>query len=263
LKNRYAMVTDSKAPRGFAGLESLVSEVAVETPKPSIEISLPKDTRLISERRERPVEPVRSMVGLWIGLGIFALIGVIVLIAQATSPKDSIIKMSTVPSPFEYYKPISANPVKIEKKMYLLKGSDGSLLEVEAPLDATSALLNELGQSKWRPKMEIPVEEVPQIGRGLLLNDSQIRYCLSQKVRLSGWQTSVDSYNRTSVAAFNAKVDDYNARCGHFQYEDGALERVQTQVQSRRATLEADGKLHRGPRQPEKTPSFKLASDPR
>jgi hypothetical protein len=258
------MVTDSKAPRGFAGLESLVSEVAVETPKPSIENFLPKDTRLISEKRERLVEPVRSMAGLYIGLGFFALIGAIVLIAQASSPKDSIVKMSVMPLSSDNYKPLPAKPVNtIEKRIYVLKGSDGSLLEVEAQPNATPALLNELGQSKWRPKVEIPVEELPQVGRGRLFNDSQIRYCLSQKVRLSGWQTSVDSYDRTSVSGFNAKVEDYNARCGHFQYEDGALERVQTQVQSRRAALEADGKLHRGPRQPEKTPSFKLAIVPR
>jgi len=259
---------DSNGPRGFSGLESLVSEVAVETPrKPS-----PKETSepLIEGRPagtaplpgtspERPPEASNNNTAWFIGLGLLALVGVIVAIIQATTPKASTV--NTVSTTTQTYQPEPTKPPQvIERTNYILKGSDGSRMELEAPADATAAQLNALAQSKWRPKEVIPTEDIPPVGQGLLFEDDQIRYCLSQKIRLGGWQITVDSYDHSSVVAFNAKVDDYNARCSHFKYRDGALERIRAQVESRHAILDVDGRLHRGPRPPEKPPTFKVAS---
>ena len=255
------MSSDSKTPRGFAGLESMVSPITVDKPnlvhggRPAGTSPLPETTPT------RPGKPTQSMAGLLIGLGFLALIGIIVVIAQATSPKDAIVRTSAELSPSTNYEPLPTKPVQVpEKTIFVLKGSDGSRLEVEAPADASAEQLNALGRSKWRPKEEIPFEEAPRVGNGLLLEDIQIRYCLSEEIRLGGWQLTVNSYDDASVVAYNAKVKDYNARCSHFKYQVGALERVRASVESRRVSLDADGRHHLGPRQPEKTPTYKLVS---
>ena len=51
-----------------------------------------------------------------------------------------------------------------------------------------------------KPIQESPIvtssnfEEQPPIGSGMALNSNQIRYCLSEKIRLESWQTKVNSY---------------------------------------------------------------------
>ncbi|MEI8327002.1 MAG: hypothetical protein WCH44_16885, partial [Betaproteobacteria bacterium] len=166
-----------------------------------------------------------------------------------------------VTPPAPTYQPSPPRPVEvISKTLYKLKGSDGSTFEVEGPVNATPAQLNSLGQSQWRPKEEYLPEEKPSVGDGLLLGDNQIRYCMAQKIRIGGWQITVDSYDHQSVVAFNALVDDFNARCAHYQYRTGALEHVRTQVDARRARLDVDGRLHRGPSAPPAPPSYKKVS---
>lgn len=88
---------------------------------------------------------------------------------------------------------------------------------------------------------EKPREEKPPAGNGLTFNESQIRYCLAEDIRMKGMQRHVDHYSHTSVAAFNKYVEDYNSRCSHFRYRSGMLESVKSEVESRRATLDSQG----------------------
>ena len=255
------MATETKAPKGFAGLDDLISEVEIAVARPVYESNSAGTSTLPGTSPDRPNSSAAKVPGWAYGVGVFVVIGVIVAINQATykkpPPSDKFIEN---PQPASYDPP-PLKPVEIvEKAFYTLRGSDGSRVEVEGPVHATPEQLNALGQSKWRPSEQIPPEEKPDIGQGLLLEDNQIRYCLSQKIRMGGWEITVESTDHKSVAAFNAQVDDYNSRCGHFQYKTGALERVRAQVESRRAYLDVDGRLHRGPRLPERTPTFKLVS---
>jgi hypothetical protein len=86
-------------------------------------------------------------------------------------------------------------------------------------------------------------EEMPTPGSGQVLADNQIRYCLSQDIRLTGWGAAVDHYSQTAIDSFNAAVSDYNARCSNYKYRRGALERVRSEVEARRGALDADGRL--------------------
>lgn len=84
-------------------------------------------------------------------------------------------------------------------------------------------------------------EDVPPVGVGATHSDNQIRYCLSEDIRLMSWQTALNQYSSTAVEAFNNAITDYNARCSNYKYRRGALERVRQEVETRRGALQSDG----------------------
>jgi hypothetical protein len=92
------------------------------------------------------------------------------------------------------------------------------------------------------PKYDTYVETKPPVGYGQTLDRNQIRYCQSQKIRVSAWQGALNRYSSTAINAFNAAVDDYNARCSNYRYYSGVLEGVRAEVEARRYTLETEGR---------------------
>ena len=86
-------------------------------------------------------------------------------------------------------------------------------------------------------------EERPPKGSSLVLSPAQIRYCLSESVRLSSWEQMVNQYSQSSVDAYNNAVNDYNARCSRFRYRSGTLEGIRAEVEGNRYLLEAEGQL--------------------
>jgi hypothetical protein len=88
-----------------------------------------------------------------------------------------------------------------------------------------------------------PLTELrPPVGTANVLTMEQLRYCLSEKIRLGSAESAVNSYNGADVDRFNAMVDDYNSRCGSFRYRTGTLETVRAQVEANRWQLEAQGR---------------------
>ncbi|HBL53340.1 MAG TPA: hypothetical protein DDZ34_04755 [Syntrophaceae bacterium] len=83
---------------------------------------------------------------------------------------------------------------------------------------------------------------VPSVGTSNILNDNEICYCLEEKIRLSSWETAVNKSSTSAVNAFNRAVNDYNERCATYRYHSGALERVRSDVESRRSSLEQNGR---------------------
>ena len=84
-----------------------------------------------------------------------------------------------------------------------------------------------------------PKEDKPPIGNGLALSRDQIRYCLSQKIRIDAIDKIVNTSLSGEVDSFNALVGDYNSRCSHFKYRRGSLEGVRAEVDSERHNIEA------------------------
>lgn len=105
------------------------------------------------------------------------------------------------------------------------------------------AVLGSLNDKKSAGDYSAPAvyEEMPTPGSGQLLSDNQIRYCLSQDIRLTGWGAAVDHYSQTAIVSFNAAVGDYNTRCSNYKYRRGALERVRSEVENRRSILQSEG----------------------
>ena len=87
-----------------------------------------------------------------------------------------------------------------------------------------------------------PREETKQpVGSELAFDRSQIRYCLSENIRMDAWEGRVNQYSDTSVAAFKAAVNDYNARCSHIRYRREDLESVRSEVDANRMALTRQG----------------------
>lgn len=195
--------------KGFAGLDSMVSDVD-RTPPPA-----PVEQPRRSARAEEPAEEPRpvytgepgagsgsSPSGKWwlIGIGLVVFFAWIGSSDKASQPRQA---SYAAPAPAPAAAPY--NP----------------------PDPAPSYSSNE--------------EHIPPVGTGLTFDRSQMRYCLSEKIRIAAWQEQVNSYSEMSVDAFNAAVNDYNARCSNFRYRSGTLEGVRSEVEANRAALTRQG----------------------
>lgn len=64
----------------------------------------------------------------------------------------------------------------------------------------------------------------PPVGTDLELDGSQVRYCTFEKARLTALEDMISNTNSTAIDGFNARVDDYNSRCGSFRYHVADLD---------------------------------------
>ncbi len=86
-------------------------------------------------------------------------------------------------------------------------------------------------------------EEIPPGGvDNLMFSDAAIRYCLAQIIRIDAVRALVDRYERAQVDYFNGLVADYNNRCGHYRYMEGARESAQAVVEPNRPKIESDAR---------------------
>ena len=212
--------------KGFAGLESMVSNVEIPTPP----APLPKSVPQAEPEKEAPAEPQiyqskppsPSAAGSskWWAIGF--VIFVIFIIANSSGTKSS----STVPS----YEATPAPEV-----------DSAPSHDLTPPLEVAPAPSYDPAPSDDSPASSSSQEEVPPIGNGLAFSRNQIRYCVSEKIRIEAWGGKVNKYSESSVDAFNLAVNDYNARCSNFRYRSGMLESVRSEVETNRDALAAEG----------------------
>lgn len=116
----------------------------------------------------------------------------------------------------------------------------GSSIEERRPQDA-SGIATPAGPQPDTPSPapSSPAEQLPPIGPDRVLGEAQIRYCLSEDIRLEAARniTNVDA----DVERFNSMINDYNARCANYRYRRQVFESVQRDVQANRASLQAEG----------------------
>lgn len=84
-------------------------------------------------------------------------------------------------------------------------------------------------------------EEKPSVGSNLAHTKAEIRYCLSEEIRLNAIESNINKYDDSEIAAYNAAIADYNSRCSSYRYRSGDLESVRRQVEANRTTLVAQG----------------------
>lgn len=66
--------------------------------------------------------------------------------------------------------------------------------------------------------LPFPVSPPPE-AESRMLNRAQIRWVLIQEIRMDVMNTAINHENASAVAAFQALVDDYNARGASYTYE--------------------------------------------
>ena len=276
---------DKDTPKGFAGLEDMVSKLdepcvsSVREPDTKVQSGVPRsESATAPQSLERQTEPATSSPApaqfasqpvippsssapttgvIWV-VAFFAMV-VIALVSQLNSGSKTV---STPPPSYEA-PPAAAEsaPTRVEQEIferhfYKMRGSDGSIMEIEAAENVSDFDLSNLARDSWRPQEPYGSEELPPVGEGLLLTDDQIRYCLSQRIRLSGWNDTVNTSAEESVNTFNNVIQDFNSRCGNYKYETNSLDRIKADVEERRAFLDEDGRRHLGPRPTPNPPTY-------
>jgi hypothetical protein len=113
----------------------------------------------------------------------------------------------------------------------------GVMKTVKEEVEARRAALEREGVALIRP----PAEEIPPVAQGALLQEPQVRYCLSQGIRIQGAAKAVNTASPLEASRFLALADHYNPRCGNYRFASGVTNAVKDEVEIRRATLEREG----------------------
>jgi hypothetical protein len=208
--------------QGFAGLSSMVSDVNMtielpeqknqNKPEPSNNNPQPRATstkekdvhKPSSQTYQEPIHPRGvSSGGKWL-LVIGVVIGFIWLVGESGSKKAS--------SPSSYK--TSGYPT--------------------APSTQTPISEPQLPRR--------PSEEMPPVGRDLVLRSAQIRFCVAEDIRMEAAKQNLDNYNDYDVQHFNTLIANYNSRCGAFRYRSGALKMARSDIEPFRFEIEAEGR---------------------
>lgn len=217
--------------KGFAGLDSMVSEV--EVPKAPAPEPIRKE-EMVASREPARAQPQPAYTGSPTSGGSsgkwwLIAIGVVGFFIWAYNSGEE------APDYADYAPAAEAPAPEYEPAAEAPAPEYAPAAEAQAPEDAPA-------YSPGPEPATASDEEMPPAGSGLVFNRSQIRYCLSEKVRISAWEGQVDEYSETSVDAFNEAVNYYNMRCSNFQYRVGALESVRAEVDANRHALTLQGK---------------------
>lgn len=218
---------DSNQPKGFAGLDELVSKVdipsLVSEPVPVPPRSAPpvsnvtpsssrsSDSTQTYQESPRPAltgEKPSSAFAKWAVLGFIAIVVILAFsVNDNKSPQQSQYSSpsNTVP-PAVTYTPQPASPPQESRSV-----TDIKLME----------------------------ESLAPVGKGLTLNTPQIRYCAAEKIRIE----AVEVFGRNDIDRYNAKIDNYNSRCASFRYRRGSLESINSELEARRDLLKEQARL--------------------
>lgn len=197
----------NQGKKGFAGLNSMVSHVDVPEPPPAVKVEQPTQPDAGSpwgkafEIDEGLIRPAEKKFWSQTWFKWTAGISIVVLIIIAASNED-----------------------KPANRSYSSTSSSNSQYTYTPT-----------------PAIESSYEEMPPVGSGLVLGSNQIRYCLSQSIRLESWSTAVNTYSDISVNVYNLAVNDYNNRCSNYRYKKYSIDAVRAEVELRRSQLVYEG----------------------
>jgi len=78
-------------------------------------------------------------------------------------------------------------------------------------------------------------EVKPPVGTDNILDENEIKYCLSENVRLQAMQNMVKT--NAQISLFNQYVDDYNVRCSSYRYRQVDMDRAKALVSQENGAL--------------------------
>jgi uncharacterized protein len=216
-------MNQSDAKKGFAALNSMVSDVeatvsannANRPPNPTEDANTAFVERSdsLAAGTSPASEPPSSKTWLWVvPLGFFiALLFILLANTSTSSSSGDEGARSALDTPAAQQSPTPYVPIPTP----------------ETPPPVVYAASTQPDRT----------EMIPPIGVGLELSVAQIRYCLSEKLRIQVWRTRLEAGFGSSLQAFNNSVNDYNARCSNFRYQGNTLTTVRAEVEANRPVL--------------------------
>lgn len=210
---------DGSKPTGFAGLNSLVSDVDSDLPASTDHQGTPKDTNAradsdtegerlngtqvsstsSAEEQRRSVGPSSNGVGARWAIGLALGVGIILVLANIDN-KSSSPSYPRSPAPYP-----------------------------EAPRQ-------EIAQDQALASLS---EEMPPEGQNLVLNAPQVRWCVYEKARMEMMKELAT--DDREISAFNTFVARYNARCAAFRYRQGTLAAIEGELSQQGRKLQSEG----------------------
>ena len=202
--------------KGFAGLESLVSDVTDDVKAANTRASAGGGTTDPPPKLEQPpgptsgtgpaTSPQSSKVWIAIVGALCLVVAVAILIDKSNSPSSAL--QSPPPSTSSTGSRTSPNPRPIP---------------APTPQPTPPPVRSEY--------------ERPPVGQNLVLSVEQIRYCSKEKIRLDAIDSVVNARSQSEIDRFNTLVDDYNSRCGKFRYRGSDLDRAKREVEALRSSI--------------------------
>lgn len=223
--------SDSYGARGFAGLQSLVSNIGDVTARPPESVKSTGSSRTLpppappplsrtypsnrqdtdqgcSEQKKELLTQRRELLRTWMWWGV-GIGGLFILITTLNGNQPT------------------------------LPATD--IQSVSSSTGISSPTHTVLTPPAWSDLTPPPSEEIPPAGLNNLLSRTQITYCLAQNIRLDAAQGMVRQSTAADVDRYNAMIADYNSRCGQYQYEQGSRETARKAVESFRPMYHAEG----------------------
>lgn len=210
---------EGSKPTGFAGLNSLVSDVKIDLPASIDHRATPVDTNASAdsnpegerttgtqapstastEEQPRSVGPSSNGGGVRWAIGLALGVGIILVLANIDN-KSSSPSYPRSPAPYP-----------------------------EAPNQ-------EIAQGQELASLS---EEMPPEGQNLVLNAPQVRWCVYEKARLEMMKELAT--DDKEISAFNTFVSRYNARCAAFRYRQGTLAAIEGELSQQGRKLQSEG----------------------
>ena len=226
---------DGSNPKGFAGLNSLVSDVEIDIPASTgpqastvatrAEATSDVESGSPSGQQDVPTSPAEELPrserssssgsGTRWAVGLALGIGAILLLAN------------------------------IDHK-------NGTSSDYPSPAPVVSAPSQDVWQNSG---LESLVEEMPPVGQNLVLSVPQVRWCVFEKARMEMMKELAT--DDEEITAFNTYVSRYNARCAQFRYRQGVLATIEGELGQQGRRLQSEGAerilaLRSSPKAPDK-----------
>jgi len=130
----------------------------------------------------------------------------------------------------------------LEREKALREQAEEAQQRSEAALAALRAEVERLQMGQGSRSSGSMDEALPPIGRGYLLSEAQLRYCLAESVRVDAVRSVLNKRDASSVEEFNQRVADFNSRCGAYRYASDTMASVQRDVEAHRKDLIAQAR---------------------
>jgi hypothetical protein len=122
--------------------------------------------------------------------------------------------------------------------------ANGPTAPTASPVSPPSYSSGDSAAPRYAPSKNIDLatpnylETEPAPGSGSILTVREITYCLAQDSRIATVQPLIDRTSHTAIVGFNAAVENFNSRCGHYRYKEEDMSQATSAVKAHQAEID-------------------------